>query len=116
MCRDEKQKSAEKKSGVEVYGPHRWSVVHTMDRKWCPSILMSGFGEKGEQKVVGSLKSSHNQLIHITCKSHVVRTTDGAVRMIDSTTKGAVIADLGTSEDGLNVVVEGSEKPDPAAC
>uniref|UniRef100_M1DMJ6 Integrase core domain containing protein n=1 Tax=Solanum tuberosum TaxID=4113 RepID=M1DMJ6_SOLTU len=39
---------------------------------------------------------------------HDVSTTDGAVRMIDHTIKGSVIADVGTTEGGPNVVVAGS--------
>uniref|UniRef100_M1DW41 Integrase core domain containing protein n=1 Tax=Solanum tuberosum TaxID=4113 RepID=M1DW41_SOLTU len=43
-------------------------------------------------------------------------TTRARVRMIDSTTEGAVIANVGTTEGGPNVAVAGSGKPDPTAC
>uniref|UniRef100_M1DBZ8 Integrase core domain containing protein n=1 Tax=Solanum tuberosum TaxID=4113 RepID=M1DBZ8_SOLTU len=43
----------------------------------------------------------------LTVESHDVSTTDGAVRMIYSTTEGAVIADVGTTNGGPNVVVAG---------
>uniref|UniRef100_M1DPU4 Integrase core domain containing protein n=1 Tax=Solanum tuberosum TaxID=4113 RepID=M1DPU4_SOLTU len=46
----------------------------------------------------------------------VVRTTDGAVRLIESTTEGAMIDDVGTTEGASTIVPVGSRKPDPPAC
>ena len=46
----------------------------------------------------------------------VVSTTDGAVRLIESTTEIAMIADVGTTEGTPAIVPAGSGKPDPPAC
>ena len=46
----------------------------------------------------------------------VVSTTDGAVRLIESTTKSAMIADVGTTEGATTTVPAGSGKSDPPAC
>uniref|UniRef100_M1DZ41 Integrase core domain containing protein n=1 Tax=Solanum tuberosum TaxID=4113 RepID=M1DZ41_SOLTU len=75
--------------------------------------------ELRQQKVLESARgaSSFVPVVEVpTVESHDVSTTDGAVRMIDSTTEGDVIADVGTTEGGPNVAVAGSGKPDPPAC
>ena len=46
----------------------------------------------------------------------VVSTFDGAKRLLESTTEGAMIADMGTSEGAPTVGPAGSGKPDPPAC
>uniref|UniRef100_M1DYJ6 Integrase core domain containing protein n=1 Tax=Solanum tuberosum TaxID=4113 RepID=M1DYJ6_SOLTU len=46
----------------------------------------------------------------------VVNTTDGAVRLMESTTESAMIADVGTTEGATTTVTAGSKKPDPPAC
>ena len=46
----------------------------------------------------------------------VVGTTDGAVRVIESTTEGATIADVGITDGAPTIVPAGSGKPDPPAC
>uniref|UniRef100_M1DUW0 Integrase core domain containing protein n=1 Tax=Solanum tuberosum TaxID=4113 RepID=M1DUW0_SOLTU len=51
-----------------------------------------------------------------TVESHGVSTTNGAVRMIDNITEGAVIVDVGTTEGGPNVAVASSGKSNPPAC
>uniref|UniRef100_M1DAT4 Integrase core domain containing protein n=1 Tax=Solanum tuberosum TaxID=4113 RepID=M1DAT4_SOLTU len=43
----------------------------------------------------------------------VVSTTDDAVRVIESTIEGAMIADVGTTEGAPTIVPAGSGKPDP---
>uniref|UniRef100_M1DZ87 Integrase core domain containing protein n=1 Tax=Solanum tuberosum TaxID=4113 RepID=M1DZ87_SOLTU len=46
----------------------------------------------------------------------VVSTSDIAERLLESTTEGAMIADVGTSEVAPTVGPAGSGKPDPPAC
>uniref|UniRef100_M1DPK8 Integrase core domain containing protein n=1 Tax=Solanum tuberosum TaxID=4113 RepID=M1DPK8_SOLTU len=46
----------------------------------------------------------------------VVSTTDGAVRLMESTTESAMIADVGTTEGATTTVPAGFGKPDPPAC
>uniref|UniRef100_M1DZL3 Integrase core domain containing protein n=1 Tax=Solanum tuberosum TaxID=4113 RepID=M1DZL3_SOLTU len=45
-----------------------------------------------------------------------VSTNDGTVRVIDITTEGAVIDDVGTTEGDPSVVPARSRTPDPPAC
>uniref|UniRef100_M1DY58 Integrase core domain containing protein n=1 Tax=Solanum tuberosum TaxID=4113 RepID=M1DY58_SOLTU len=45
-----------------------------------------------------------------------VSTNDGTVRVIDITTEGAVIDDVGTTEGDPTIVPAGSGKPDPPDC
>ena len=46
----------------------------------------------------------------------VVSTTDGAEQLIESTTEGAMIPDVGTPEGAPTIVPAGSGKSDPPAC
>uniref|UniRef100_M1DJD3 Integrase core domain containing protein n=1 Tax=Solanum tuberosum TaxID=4113 RepID=M1DJD3_SOLTU len=46
----------------------------------------------------------------------VVSTNDGAVRVIESTTKGAMMDDVGTTEGDPTIIPAGSEKPNPPTC
>uniref|UniRef100_M1DE74 Integrase core domain containing protein n=1 Tax=Solanum tuberosum TaxID=4113 RepID=M1DE74_SOLTU len=46
----------------------------------------------------------------------VVSTTDDAVRVTESTTEGAMMDDVGTTEGDPSMVPAGSEKPDPPVC
>uniref|UniRef100_M1DMT7 Integrase core domain containing protein n=1 Tax=Solanum tuberosum TaxID=4113 RepID=M1DMT7_SOLTU len=46
----------------------------------------------------------------------VVSTIDGAVRVIESTTEGDMIADVGTTEGAPTIVPASSGKPDPSSC
>uniref|UniRef100_M1DDC1 Integrase core domain containing protein n=1 Tax=Solanum tuberosum TaxID=4113 RepID=M1DDC1_SOLTU len=45
-----------------------------------------------------------------------VSTTDGAVRLMESTTESAMVADVGTTEVATATVPAGSGKPDPPTC
>uniref|UniRef100_M1E0N2 Integrase core domain containing protein n=1 Tax=Solanum tuberosum TaxID=4113 RepID=M1E0N2_SOLTU len=46
----------------------------------------------------------------------VVSTTAGVVRVIESTTEGAMMDDVGTTKGDPTIVPVGSRKPDPPAC
>uniref|UniRef100_M1DW94 Integrase core domain containing protein n=1 Tax=Solanum tuberosum TaxID=4113 RepID=M1DW94_SOLTU len=46
----------------------------------------------------------------------VVSITDGAVRVIESTTEGVMMDDVGTTEGNPTIVPAGSGKPDPPVC
>uniref|UniRef100_M1DL71 Integrase core domain containing protein n=1 Tax=Solanum tuberosum TaxID=4113 RepID=M1DL71_SOLTU len=46
----------------------------------------------------------------------VVSTTDGSERLIESTTEGATITDVGITEGAPTIVPAGSRKPNPPAC
>ena len=46
----------------------------------------------------------------------LVSTTDGAEQLIESTTEGSMIVDVGTTEGDPSMVPAGSEKPDPPTC
>uniref|UniRef100_M1DZD8 Integrase core domain containing protein n=1 Tax=Solanum tuberosum TaxID=4113 RepID=M1DZD8_SOLTU len=46
----------------------------------------------------------------------VMSTNDGAVRVTESTTEGAMILDVGTIEGDPSMVLAGSRKSDPPAC
>ena len=46
----------------------------------------------------------------------VVSTTDGAVRLIESTTEGAMMDDVGTTDGDPTIVPAGSGKLDPPTC
>lgn len=50
-----------------------------------------------------------------TTTGDTVSTTDGAVRLIDITTEGVVIYDMGTTEGHTSVLLTGYGKSDPPA-
>uniref|UniRef100_M1DPB8 Integrase core domain containing protein n=1 Tax=Solanum tuberosum TaxID=4113 RepID=M1DPB8_SOLTU len=95
--------------------------VKKRERQWTEQARKASIidEELHQQKVRESARgaSSSVPVVEVqTIESHDVSTTDGSVRRIDSTTEGVVIADVGTTEGGLNVSLAGSEKPDPPTC
>uniref|UniRef100_M1DMS7 Integrase core domain containing protein n=1 Tax=Solanum tuberosum TaxID=4113 RepID=M1DMS7_SOLTU len=69
---------------------------------------------RARERVVGA--SSSAPVVEVQpVLSYVVSTTDGAKRLIESTTEGATIADVGITEGAPTIVPAGSGKPDPPA-
>uniref|UniRef100_M1DCL0 Integrase core domain containing protein n=1 Tax=Solanum tuberosum TaxID=4113 RepID=M1DCL0_SOLTU len=70
--------------------------------------------QRVRERVAGALSSVPVAEVQPVVRD-VVSTTDGAVRLMESTTESAMIADVGTTEGTTTTVPTGSGKPDPSA-
>uniref|UniRef100_M1E083 Integrase core domain containing protein n=1 Tax=Solanum tuberosum TaxID=4113 RepID=M1E083_SOLTU len=80
------------------------------------SIVDEELGQQRARESIIGDSSSRTTTEAMTAVGDDVSTTDGAVRVTDSTTDGAVIDDVGTTEGYPNVVPVGSGKSELPAC
>uniref|UniRef100_M1DAY4 Integrase core domain containing protein n=1 Tax=Solanum tuberosum TaxID=4113 RepID=M1DAY4_SOLTU len=79
--------------------------------------LFSGIAEEESAPTHTKGASSSTPVVEVPLVVRdVVSTTAGVVRVIESTTEGAMMNDVGTNEGDPTIVLVGSKKPDPPAC
>uniref|UniRef100_M1DVI5 Integrase core domain containing protein n=1 Tax=Solanum tuberosum TaxID=4113 RepID=M1DVI5_SOLTU len=71
--------------------------------------------QRVRERVAGASSSAQVAEVQPVLRD-VVSTTDGAVRLIESITESAMIADVDTIEGATTMVPAGSGKPDPPTC
>uniref|UniRef100_M1DQX5 Integrase core domain containing protein n=1 Tax=Solanum tuberosum TaxID=4113 RepID=M1DQX5_SOLTU len=80
------------------------------------SIVDEELRQQRVRESVAGVSSSVPIVEVLTIERDDVSTTDGAVKVIDSTIESSRLDDMGTTEGDPSVIPVGSGKPDPPAC